>query len=117
MQAKGKVSVNDTAWLMRTRFTGTWFDERGDVGAGPLRAEYRQRPLLWSSGGKKYLNERTVGVQQNAFHFVAMPRANVPAPIGGVLWYVRTCADLGGLLAAGLPFLCARLVFGAHTYV
>jgi len=29
------VSVNDTSWLMRTRFTGTWFDERNDVGAGP----------------------------------------------------------------------------------
>ena len=49
-------------------------------------AEYRVRPLLWSSGGKKYLNERTVGVQQNAFHFVANPRANVPAALGGILW-------------------------------
>lgn len=28
-----------------------------------------------------------MGVQQNAFHFVAMPRADVPAPVGGVLWF------------------------------
>jgi hypothetical protein len=69
---------------MRTRFEGTWFDERSDVGAGPFHAEYRARPLLWKSGGQQYLNERTVGVQQNAFHFVATPRHNVPAPIGGL---------------------------------
>lgn len=31
-------------------------------------------------------SERTVGVQQNAFHFVATPRHNIPAPIGGVIW-------------------------------
>jgi hypothetical protein len=50
---EGSVSLNKTMWLMRTRFTGTWFDERADVGAGPFHAEYRQRPLFWSSGGKK----------------------------------------------------------------
>ena len=86
VKAKAKVSVNDTSWLMRTRFTNTWFDETKDVGAGPFHAEYRARPLSWQSGGKSYINERTVGVQQNAFHFVANPRANVPAPVGGVLW-------------------------------
>jgi hypothetical protein len=37
--AREPVSVNDTMWLMRTRFTGTWFDERSDVGAGPFHAE------------------------------------------------------------------------------
>jgi hypothetical protein len=31
-------------------------------------------------------SERTVGVQQNAFHFVATPRHNIPAPIGGVIY-------------------------------
>ena len=50
----GAISLNDTMWLMRTRFTGTWFDERSDVGAGPFHAEYRQRPLMWTAGGKKY---------------------------------------------------------------
>lgn len=90
-KARGAVSVNDTAWLMRTRFQGTWFDETGlktpDVGAGAYHAEYRASPLTWSSGGKKYISERTVSVQYNAFHFVAVPRADVPAPIGGVIWY------------------------------
>ena len=86
VRASRKISLNDTAWLMRTRFEGTWFDERKDVGAGPYHAEYRVRPLLWQSGGKKYTHERTVGVQQNAFHFVATPRGGMPAPLGGVLW-------------------------------
>eukprot|EP01062_Namystynia_karyoxenos_P031568 TRINITY_DN23419_c0_g1_i1.p1 TRINITY_DN23419_c0_g1~~TRINITY_DN23419_c0_g1_i1.p1 ORF type:complete len:570 (+),score=157.83 TRINITY_DN23419_c0_g1_i1:77-1786(+) len=81
------VAVNESMWLMRNRFTGTWFDERNDVGAGPFHAEYRQRPLLWHAEGKTYVNERTVGVQQNAWHMFAMPRADVPAPIGGILWF------------------------------
>ena len=55
VRAKAPVSVNDTSWLMRTRFEDTWFDERKDVGAGPYHAEYRARPLLWKSGGKQYV--------------------------------------------------------------
>ena len=51
VRAKAAVALNDTMWLMRTRFTGTWFDERADVGAGPHHAEYRERPLTWRSGG------------------------------------------------------------------
>ena len=55
VRAKAPVSVNDTSWLMRTRFEDTWFDERKDVGSGPYHAEYRARPLLWKSGGKQYV--------------------------------------------------------------
>lgn len=55
VRAKQPVTLNDTMWLMRTRFTGTWFDERGDVGAGPFHAEYRARPLFWQSKGKKHV--------------------------------------------------------------
>ena len=87
VKAKAPLTVNDTSWLMRTRFTGTWFDERKDVGAGASHAEYRQRPLMWTSNGTKFVNERTVGVQQNAFHFVANPRVEYTnTPIGGVIW-------------------------------
>ena len=63
-----KLTVNDTMELMRTHFEDTWFDTRGlsrdDVGAGSGNSAYRWRPLQWSSGGKHYVNERTVGVQQ-----------------------------------------------------
>lgn len=39
------------------------------------------------SGGQQYSSERTVSEPYNAFHFVATPRAHLPAPIGGVLWF------------------------------
>ena len=81
------VALNDTMWLMRTHFTGTWFDETTDVGAGPYHAEFRDGPSTWKSGGKLYTNERTVSEPYNAFHMVAHIRAEQPAPIGGVLWF------------------------------
>jgi len=87
VRAKQTLSVNNSMWLMRTRFSGTWFDESNDVGAGAFHAEYRQRPLLWHHDGKAYVNERTVGVQQNAWHYVATPRASVPYPVGGLIWF------------------------------
>ena len=54
---------------------------RDDVGAGPGNSAYRWRPLQWSSGGKDYVNERTVGVQQTAWAFVATSRGWLPPPI------------------------------------
>ena len=43
--------------------------------------------LLWSVPGSNYLNERTVGVQQSGWAFVAHLRAWLPNPIKGVLWF------------------------------
>jgi len=86
-----KLSLNDSMWAMRTHFEGTWFDnsglERPDVGAGAGNSVYRWRPLLWTSGGKKYVNERTVGVQQTGFNFVAHTRPNVPVAMATVTWW------------------------------
>merc|ERR1712072_905340 len=77
--------------LMRTHFEGTWFDTTGtlrsDVGAGPGNSAYRWRPLLWESDGKKYVNERTVGVQQTAWAYVAQSRSWLPAPIRALFWF------------------------------
>jgi len=86
-----KLHVNDTMNLMRTHFEGTWFDTTGtlrsDVGAGPGNSAYRWRPLEWESGGKKYVNERTVGVQQTAWAFVAQSRGWLAAPIRALFWF------------------------------
>ena len=86
-----KLSVNDTMELMRTHFEESWFDPRGmardDVGAGPGNSAYRWRPLQWSSGGKDYVNERTVGVQQTAWAFVATSRGWLPPPIRALFWF------------------------------
>ena len=86
-----KMSVNDTMWSMRTHFEGTWFDTTGllrpDVGAGPGNSAYRARPLEWKSGGKSYVNERTVSVQQTGWNFVSQGRPNMPPPISSLFWW------------------------------
>lgn len=89
--AAGKLTLNDTIQLMRTHFEGTWFDNTGsvraDVGAGSGNSPYRFRPLTWQFNGQTYLNERTVGVQQSGWAFIAQSRAWLPDPIKAVLWF------------------------------
>lgn len=86
-----KMAVNDTMWSMRTHFEGTWFDttglDRPDVGAGPGNSAYRARPLSWKSGGKSYVNERTVSVQQTAWNFVSVGRPHMPPPLSSLMWW------------------------------
>lgn len=86
-----KLHVNDTMNLMRTHFEGTWFDTTGtlrsDVGAGSGNSAYRWRPLVWESEAKKFVNERTVGVQQTAWAYVAQSRGWLPAPIRALFWF------------------------------
>ena len=86
-----KLSVNDTMWSMRTHFEGTWFDTTGllrpDVGAGPGHSAYRARPLEWKSGGKSYVNERTVSVQQTGWNFVSQGRPHMPPPLASLFWW------------------------------
>lgn len=85
------LSVNDTMQLMRTHFEDSWFDPRGieraDVGAGAGHSPYRWRPLTWSSDGQRYVNERTVGVQQTAWAFVGQSRAWMPPPLRALFWF------------------------------
>lgn len=88
------LTLNDTFWMMRTHFEGTWFDDRGlpsirpDVGAGPFYSPYRNRPVEWSVGGKNYVNERTVGTTHAAFNLASQGRSWFSSPaIGSVLWF------------------------------
>merc|ERR1712139_532747 len=60
---------------------------RSDVGAGPGNSAYRGRPLVGASGDEHYVNERTVGVQQTAWAYVAQSRAWLPAPIRALFWF------------------------------
>ena len=96
-----KLSVLDTMQAMRTHFEGTWFDNRAlpggraDVGAGSGNSAYRWRPLTWESGGKSYLNERTVGVQQTAWAFVAQSRGWMPGPFRALFWFAPDDSSTG----------------------
>lgn len=85
------LTLNDTLTFMRNRAEGTWFDNSGttrpDVGAGPGNSRYRHRPLVWSSNGKRYLNERTVGTQQTAWSFTAQSRGWMAPPLRALFWF------------------------------
>jgi len=105
VEAGRPVAVNDTMWYMRAHYTGTWFDQRTDVGAGAFHAELRKRPVVWqqpaeavgeqspgdgtsnSTAASTYVNERNVGYQGTFFHFVAQARAWMPYPVGGIIWF------------------------------
>ncbi len=82
-----KLSNADVMALMRDHFEGTEFDLSQGLGAGPYHLPYRFRPLTWSVDGKKYLNERSISTQQTGFSMVAELRADLPGPVGGLLWF------------------------------
>lgn len=89
--ASKKLTFDDVKLAMRTHFEGTYFDNTGlvrpDVGAESGNSPYRFRPLTWASGGKTYLNERTVAVQQSGWAFIAVSRGWLPPPIRAVEWF------------------------------
>ena len=60
---------------------------RPEVGAGPGHSPYRFRPLTWTTGGATYLNERSVGIQQSGWAFIAQSRAWLPLPIRAIEWF------------------------------
>mmetsp|Transcript_10305 Transcript_10305/g.19477 ORF Transcript_10305/g.19477 Transcript_10305/m.19477 type:complete len:589 (+) Transcript_10305:44-1810(+) len=93
------MSLNTTMWAMRNHGEDTWFDNRGmtrpDVGAGSGNSAYRWRPLVWKSQDKSYCNERTVGVQQTAWNFVAQSRSWLTPPLTALLWFAPDDSSTG----------------------
>ena len=87
VKAEKPLAVRDVMALMRDHFEGTPLDLTQGVGAGPYALPYRWRPLTWKVDGKEYLNERSIATQQTGFSFVAQLRGDLPAPVGGVLWF------------------------------
>jgi len=82
-----KVSVRDLMELMRDHFEDSPMDLSKGVGAGPYACPYRWRPLTWKVDEKTYFNERSTATQQTGFSFVSQARADLPDPIGGILWF------------------------------
>ena len=82
-----KQSVHDIMMHMRDHYDGTVLNMTGDVGAGAWAAKFRDRPLTWTYGEHFYVNERSIGTQQSAWHFVANMRPWLPDHIGGVFWF------------------------------
>lgn len=87
IKADSKLSVRDVQRAMRDHYEGTPLDITKDMGAGPFETPYRLSPLTFKVDGVEYFNERPISTQQSAFSFVAQMRANLPDPVGGVLWF------------------------------
>lgn len=82
-----KLSVRDVQELMRDHYTGTAMDMTRDVGAGPYGLPYRWRPMTWEVYGQNGFHERAISTQQTGFSFITQSRANLPDPIGGIIWF------------------------------
>lgn len=84
---KHKLSLADVMTSMRDHYEGTPFDVSTDIGTGPYGAPYRPTPLTWEWEGKTYFNERPISTQQTAATFILQVRSNLPAPVGGIVWF------------------------------
>lgn len=82
-----KLSLSDVKMMMRDHYEGTPLDMSKDAGAGPYSSPYRFPLLEYEVDGKKYFNERPISTFQTAFTFVSQLRAEMPDPIGGILWF------------------------------
>ena len=82
-----KLSLEDLMAIMNSHYEGTELDSSLDVGAGLYNAPYRPRPLAWSYQGKHYHNERTIGVQQTGWNFVAQIRSHMPPELSAITWF------------------------------
>mmetsp|Transcript_13572 Transcript_13572/g.15089 ORF Transcript_13572/g.15089 Transcript_13572/m.15089 type:complete len:571 (-) Transcript_13572:2-1714(-) len=82
-----KLSLLDLMGLMNSHYEGTELDSSKDVGAGLYSTPYRPRPLEWEYEENKYHNERTIGVQQTGWNFVAQIRPRMPPELSAVTWF------------------------------
>jgi len=82
-----KLSLMDLMGVMNSHFEGTELDSSLDVGAGLYSAPYRPRPLEWSHQDETYHNERTIGVQQTGWNFVAQIRPHMPPELAAITWF------------------------------
>ena len=98
-----KRSLKDMQERMRDHFEDTPYDMTNDPGAGPNKSPYRNRPTRYEVDGKTYAHERAVATQQTAWHFVSQSRADLPDPIGGVLWFGTDDANT----SVYMPFYCS----------
>jgi dipeptidase len=82
-----KLSLLDVMDAMNSHYEGTQLDSSLDVGAGLYSAPYRPRPLEWKFQDQMYHNERTIGVQQTGWNFVAQIRTDMPPELSAIIWF------------------------------
>ncbi|MDY2640981.1 MAG: C69 family dipeptidase [Mediterranea sp.] len=109
-----KLSVQDVQRAMRDHYEGTPLDLSNDFGAGPYHAPYRLSPLTFKVDGEEYFNERPISTQQSGFVFVAQMRAELPDPVGGVLWFGTDDANMSSFVPV---YCCTNRVPECFTRV
>ncbi len=82
-----KLSLEDVYGLMRDYYQNTDMDMTKDIGAGPYSCIVRWRPMTWKVDGNSYFHERAISTQQTGFVFVSESRSEIPAPLGGIIWF------------------------------
>jgi len=97
-----RLNVGDVFALMRDHYEGTPFDMTQGIDAGPYGSPLRIRPLGWEVDGVSYMWERPISTQQTAFSFISQSRADLPDPVGGVMWYSPDDTNF----ACYAPFYC-----------
>ena len=98
-----KLTLADMQESMRDQFQGTPYEMTSDIGAGPFHVPYRWRPMEYEVDGKKYCMERAIATQQTGWHFVSQSRADLPDPIGGVIWFGTDDTNT----SVYMPFYCS----------
>lgn len=98
-----KLSLKDMQERMRDHYEDSPYEMTNDPGAGPNKSPYRNRPNRYQVDGKTYTHERAVATQQTAWHFVSQSRADLPDPIGGILWFGTDDANT----SVYMPFYCS----------
>ena len=76
--------------LLSDHFESSWFDPTLDVGAGAEHSPYRWNGLTWTdpaNANNTFVNERVIGTQYQAWHFVAEIDKARPAPMRALLWW------------------------------
>lgn len=81
-----KISVNDTFWVMRDHYENTVLDNSNDISGGEWRRpeQLGSEGTVWAFNGRRYINDRPVGVPFTHWNLVANQRPNKKY---GVLWF------------------------------
>jgi len=88
VRPKRKLSRADVHAALSSKYEGSWLDPTADVGAGAEASPYRDNGLSYQVRGEAFVNERIVGTQFTAWHFVASIRgSSVPPPMRALLWW------------------------------
>ena len=98
-----KLTLADMQNSMRDHFEGTPYEMTSDIGAGPNHVPYRWRPMDYTVDGKQYMMERAIATQQTGWSFVSQSRADLPDPVGGVLWFGTDDTNT----SVYMPFYCS----------